>query len=94
MLTVQERAYFVINGEVKRPTRQVLPPGLTLLEAIAMAEGFTDWASKKDVRILRRDATTGTPVEEVVNIRDVESGRIPDPKLRPGDVVLVRRRIL
>jgi polysaccharide export outer membrane protein len=93
VLTVQERRYVILHGEVKRPGKVVARPGITLLEAIVSAEGLTDWASKKDIRILRKGAA-GAASEEVVNLRDVESGRIPDPVLRAGDVVMIRRRFL
>jgi polysaccharide export outer membrane protein len=67
---------------------------MTLLEAMALVEGLTDWANKKDVRILRREDGSGSQREVMVNLRDVESGRAPDPELKPGDVVLVGRRFL
>jgi protein involved in polysaccharide export with SLBB domain len=94
VLDVQERGYVVVNGEVRRPGRHVLTSGMTLLEAIALTEGLTDWASKKDVRILRRDEADGPQREVLVNLRDVESGRAKDPVLQSGDVVLVGRRFL
>ena len=67
---------------------------MTLLEAVALGEGLTDWANKKDVRILRREEGSGPQREVMVNLRDVESGRTPDPQLQPGDVVLIGRRFL
>lgn len=94
VLDVQDRGYVVVNGEVRRPGRHTLTPGMTLLEAIAVTEGLTDWASKKDVRILRREGSSGSQREMVVNLRDVEGGKVPDPELQPGDVILVGRRFL
>jgi polysaccharide export outer membrane protein len=93
-LTVQERRYVILHGEVKRPGRIAIRPGMTLLEAIAAVEGLTDWASKKDARILRKDETSGGSTEILVNLKDVESGRTPDPEIKPGDVVTIRRRFL
>jgi polysaccharide export outer membrane protein len=94
VLEVKERAFVVVNGEVRRPGRHVHTPGMTLLEALAIVEGLTDWANKKDVRILRREDGSGAQREVLVNLRDVEGGRAPDPELQPGDVVLVGRRFL
>jgi polysaccharide export outer membrane protein len=93
-LTVQERGFVVLSGEVKRPGRVAFRPGLTLLEAIASVEGLTDWASKKDVRIRRTEESVGEAVDQIVNLKDVETGRIADPQLQAGDVVMVRRRFL
>ena len=94
VLTVQDRGFVVLNGEFRRPGRVPYRPGLTLLEAIASVEGLSDWASKKDIRILRKDERGAAGPEQVVDLRAVESGRAPDPVLQAGDIVLVRRRFL
>lgn len=92
VLTVTEPAYVFIQGEVRRPGRLPLTPSMTVLQAIAMSEGLTDWANKKDVRILR---TIGQEtMEEEVNLKKVEERKSADPLLKPGDVILVRRRVL
>ena len=92
VLTVQQSNYVSIYGEVRRPNRLMLTPGMTLLQAIAMAEGLTDWASKKKVQILRKG--TGGPTEVSVNLNAVESHEVPDPLLQPEDVIIVGRRVL
>jgi polysaccharide export outer membrane protein len=51
VLTVQQSNFVSIYGEVRRPNRLTLTPGMTLLQAVALAEGLTDWASKKKVQI-------------------------------------------
>ncbi len=92
VLTVLEPKHVTIYGEVRRANRLVLVPGMTLLNAIAMAEGLTDWANKKEVRI-RRKGPSGQ--EEIsVNLRDIEEGDAKDPVLKPDDVIIVKRRIL
>ena len=92
VLTVQQSNYVSIYGEVRRPNRLMLTPGMTLLQAIAMAEGLTDWASKKKVQILRKG--TGGPTEVSVNLNAVESHDVPDPLLQPEDVIIIGRRVL
>ena len=92
VLTVSDPAYVFIQGEVHRPGRFPLTPSMTVLQAIAMAEGLTEWANKKEVRILR---TVGQEMlEEEVNLKRVEDRKVADPPLKPGDVILVRRRVL
>lgn len=92
VLTVSEPAYVFIQGEVRRPGRIPLTPDLTVLRAIAMSEGLTEWANKKELRILR--SLGQETVEERVNLKKVEERKIADPPLKAGDVVLIRRRIL
>lgn len=44
---------FYILGEVKKTGEYQLIKGLTVLQAFAIAGGFTDWASKKEIILLR-----------------------------------------
>ena len=92
VITVAEPRYVFSQGEVKRPNRFVLAQGMTLLQVLSLSEGLTDWANRKDVRILR--GTQGNTTEIRVNLNDVEARRAPDPPLEPGDIILVRRKIL
>jgi len=92
VLTVQQPSFVFIQGEVRRPSRLTLLPGMTLLQAIAVAEGLTDWASRKDVKILRK---TGERTDELTyDLRRLQEGRDPDPELRAGDLIIVKRRFL
>jgi len=92
VLTIQDPDTFFISGEVRRPGRYSYLPGLTLQQALVLAEGLTEWASRKEIRIQRQ--VGGEMVDEVVNLKKVQERKIPDPELRPGDLVVVRRRIL
>lgn len=91
VVTVQERPSVLIQGEVRRAGRFPLEPGMTLLEALAVAEGTTEWAHMGDVRIRRKD---GQPGEIRANLKRIVDQKDPDPVLRPGDMVIVRRRAL
>ena len=46
---------FYILGEVKKTGEYRLIKGLTVLQAFALAGGFTDWASKKEIILLRNE---------------------------------------
>ncbi len=92
VLTIQEPSYVFVQGEVRRPARLALLPSMTLLQAIALAEGLTEWANKKDVRVRR--PLEGENAEEVVNLKKVEEQKAPDIPLKAGDIILVRRKIL
>jgi len=92
VLTVREPNFFYIQGEVRRPGKFVLTQDMTLLQAIAVSEGLTDWASKREVHIRR--ASGDETSELVVNLKKIEDRKDPDPALLPGDVILVKRKVL
>jgi len=92
VLNVLEPEYVFIRGEVRSSGRWLFRPGLTLQQLIALAGGLSDWASRKDIRVHRE--TASGPVDIDVNLRRIEDGSDPDFELAPGDLVLVRRRVL
>ena len=92
VITVEEPKYVYVQGEVRRQGRYPLTKGMTLLQAIAVAEGLTDWASHSQLRILRE--ADGKKQEIDVNLKKVESRISEDPTLLPGDYIIVKRRIL
>jgi len=77
-------------GEVARPGAVSFKSSdrMTLLTAIARAGGLTDRASYK--LVIKREGA-GSLVEEIqVDYKAVLAGRIPDPTLKEGDVVVVK----
>lgn len=84
-VVAQEDEYFV-TGEVKRENRYVFTRNLTLMQAIAVAGGFTDFAKESAVRITRDDQVLE------VDTQRVRKGRIADPLVKPGDIISVPRR--
>jgi polysaccharide export outer membrane protein len=84
---ILNRFYFV-DGEVKAPNRYIYEGNMTVLKAITSAGGFTDFASKRKVRVIRSDKRKET--ENCIKALD-------DPKLDleifPGDTVHVPRKI-
>ena len=88
-VTHSEFAY--IQGEVRQPSRIAIERGLTLMKGIAMVGGLTEWASRKDVRVLFTDENGGTRVE-VHNLRKIQLGKAEDPSLHGGETIIVNRR--
>ena len=78
--------YVSINGEVKTPRRAPFDDGMTLLDAIATASGFTDWADKRRVRLIRNGKTTEHDVTKISIQPEL------DMQLRPDDKVIVIHR--
>lgn len=70
---------FYVTGQVSKPNAYQLESGMTVIKAIAMAEGFTDIANKKKVRIIREIDGEKTVLENVSM----------DERILAGDVIVV-----
>lgn len=74
-----------VLGGVKKAGSFELKNGLTLLQAIAIAGSFVEDSRRDQVRIIRN----GEKAPITVNAVKIVSGKAPDFKLMPGDVVYV-----
>lgn len=83
-------------GEVATPGVREVPPGTTLLQALAQSGGFTDFAALKRVQLRRTDPDTGQYQMVEFNYRAVADGAriLNDIELIDGDVILVPERRL
>lgn len=86
--TIHSRKIFV-TGRVTSPGTFDLKGTVTVLQAIAMAGGLTEYADAKNITVLRKDAVDGQVLR--FNYRDVSKGRKLEQNvvLRPGDTVVV-----
>ncbi len=77
-------------GKVKSPGVYPLNSHLTLLQAIAMAGGFAEWAKKNKVIILRK-TDKGDDERIVINIEKIikNRGKYNDVLLEKGDRIIV-----
>ncbi|HET9479776.1 MAG TPA: tetratricopeptide repeat protein [Pyrinomonadaceae bacterium] len=80
--------FLYIGGEVKSPGEKTYRRGLTLTQAILAAGGATNKA--KEAR-LGRDDGRGFLTVTTLKLKDIESGKIPDPMVRPGDRIMIVR---
>ena len=78
--------FLYIGGEVKSPGEKTFRRGLTLTQAIIAAGGATDKA--KEAR-LGRDDGRGFLTVTRIKLKDIESGKVPDPMTRPGDRIMI-----
>ena len=79
-------------GEVAKPGRLEATPGMTLLQALAQAGGFTRFAAQKRVELHRTDVKTGT--ETVYRFNYYGGGISGSTPLQAGDVIVVPERRL
>jgi polysaccharide biosynthesis/export protein len=77
-----------VMGEVSHPGSMQLHGPTTILQAIAMAGGFKEFANTKDVRVLRPN-DNGTMQQLKFNYREVLNGDAKPFYLRSGDTVIV-----
>jgi polysaccharide export outer membrane protein len=82
---VPEERYVNVGGDVRQPSRVIYTPDLTMLGAINACGGFTDYANRRVVRILRG--------QQVMQVDAVQAARTPgaDPPLFAGDQIYVPR---
>ncbi len=76
-----------VMGEVARAGPVPMNGPTTILQALAMAGGFTDWANRKDVKVLRQ-TVTGTQTLKF-NYNDAVNGNTKPFYLRAGDTIIV-----
>ena len=81
---------FNILGQVARPGSYLLISTMTVLDAIALAGGFRDFAKQKSIYVLRQ-RPEGTQERIPVNYKDLIKGKNPEQnvKLDPRDTVVV-----
>jgi polysaccharide export outer membrane protein len=80
---------FYILGEVARTGEYPLVKHLTVLQAFALAGGFTEWASKKEIILLRHEG--GKDKIYRINYKDITKGKdfSQNLKLRADDTIIV-----
>lgn len=78
---------FYVMGEVNAPGTLPLKGQITVVQALAMAGGFKDFAKKKDIMIQRKGATGSTTVR--FNYNDAIKGNGAPVFVQPGDTIIV-----
>jgi polysaccharide export outer membrane protein len=77
-----------VVGAVKTPGRFELKSPMTVLEVIALAQGFTDFAARERVVVLRQNGATTTRMP--FNYRKIADGAEQENFLvKSGDIVVV-----
>lgn len=79
-VTAQVAKYrpFYILGEVQKPGQYPYAPGMTVLQAVSVAGGYTFRANEKKATIRRSSAGASS-----------KSAATPDTLIRPGDTVII-----
>jgi polysaccharide export outer membrane protein len=80
---------FYVAGEVRAPGQYQLKQGITLRQAISLAQGAPFKAKLDKGIIFREDPVTGKFTELPVDIASVMSGKKDDMPILPNDVIYV-----
>jgi polysaccharide export outer membrane protein len=90
IISVSKADVVYVEGAVKRPGGFVLEdrPAMSVLQAIAMAEGLTGTAAKGSARILRTNQD-GSKTEVPINLVKILRGKARDTTLVANDVLFV-----
>jgi polysaccharide export outer membrane protein len=80
-----------VVGEVQKPGGFVLQnnENISVLQALALAEGPTRTSAMAHARLIRTDPVTGARIEIPMNLGNILSGKPPDTFLQAKDIVFV-----
>lgn len=76
-----------VDGDVKQPGQYPALGGMTLMRAIATAQGVTEFARLQDVVVFR--TAEGRDMVALYNLGAIRRGTYPDPRIYANDVVVV-----
>jgi polysaccharide export outer membrane protein len=92
IITASPKYYVTVEGEVTKPGRYPIDGELTVTGAVSLAGGLTRFGSS-GLKIRRTDPETKKTEIMEVDLKDIRSGKKPDPLLQGGDVISVSRRL-
>jgi polysaccharide export outer membrane protein len=80
---------FYVLGEVTHTGEYPITKDLTVLQAFAIAGGFTEWASKKEIILFRKQDNKDTVIR--INYKDILKGNdfTQNVKILPDDTIIV-----
>jgi len=76
-----------VFGEVQKPGTFVYEDGMTIVQAVTVAGGFTKTAARNSTSVTRR--VNGQEVKVKLSVEDIALGKAPNFTLEPGDIVYV-----
>ena len=76
-----------VFGEVQKPGTFPFEDGMSIVQAVTVAGGFTRSAAQNSTSVTRK--VNGQEVKVKVNVQDIALGRAPNFILQPGDIVFV-----
>lgn len=79
---------FYILGEISKTGEYPILKNLTVMQAFALAGGFTEWASKKEILLFRYEK--GKQKQIVINYKDIVKGNFSkNIPVKADDIIVV-----
>jgi len=76
-----------VFGEVQKPGTFAYEEGMSIVQALTLAGGFTKTAAQNSTSVTRH--VNGQEMKVKVNVQDIALGKAPNYRLEPGDIVFV-----
>lgn len=88
-VTVMEANSFkvYVSGEVRAPGAVRLRSETSLVQLMTMIGGFSEWANRKKILIIRKEK--GTEKRITANYQKIIDGKEPDVIVKRGDLIIV-----
>jgi polysaccharide export outer membrane protein len=88
IVVVSKAGVVYVVGAVRQPTGIVLEnPSLTVLQAIAMAQGTDPTASLNGAKLIRKSSTQ--PTEVPLPLKRILAGKSPDIRVQADDIIFI-----
>jgi len=88
VIVVAEDEMYFVQGEVAKQGKIPLSGPVTLLQAISEAGGYTPFANRKKIKVIRGNELL------YYNAKEIADGEIPDPPIRADDIIEVLRKVI
>jgi polysaccharide biosynthesis/export protein len=91
-----EKPYFIADGQVSRPGKYDLQGDTTVIQAIAIAGGFTSNSARHSQVVLYRRVNDDWVEGKLVNVKEMQQKHDlnEDLHLQPGDMIFVPKNTL
>jgi polysaccharide export outer membrane protein len=91
VITVPKAELVYVIGSVKRSGGFVLSERahMSILQALAMAEGLEPTAATDKAKIIRQNTESGTPLEIALDVKAILKGKAPDVQMTPNDILFI-----
>jgi polysaccharide export outer membrane protein len=88
IIVISKAGIVYVVGAVRQPTGIVLEnPSLTVLQAIAMAQGTDPTAALNGAKLIRKSSTQ--PTEIPIPLKRILAGKSPDVRVQADDIVFI-----
>lgn len=91
IISVPRADLIYVMGNVRKPGGFPLVEreSMTVLQALALAEGVDPLAAAQSSRVIRSASGDGPRTEVRVDVRKILAGKLPDQPLQPNDILFV-----